>query len=231
MACCLPSRAAPRSKARVRRGREAGAHGGARSYGPGRYERSYEDWGVDYPAGFVRWTEGRNLETILDLIAASRLSVADLVTHRFPIAEASAAYELVDKRSEPFLAIQLTYPATPAPEEPVRLTTPRPSAAEPGVGLVGAGVFASTVLVPNLKAGGFQRFVSVASASGLSATQLGARRVRESRVRRRRGDRRSRGRCRGGGHASWHARAPRRPCPEGGQARLLREAIASRGVV
>lgn len=147
----------------------------ARSYGPGRYERSYEDWGVDYPAGFVRWTEGRNQEAVLDLLAAGRLSVADLVTHRFPIADAADAYELIEKRSEPFLAIELTYPAVLGDERPVRLRAPRPSVGDPGVGLVGAGAFASTVLMPNLKAGGFQRFVSVASASGLSATQVGAR--------------------------------------------------------
>ena len=58
----------------------------ARSYGPGRYEPSYEAWGVDYPAGQVRWTEGRNQEAVLDLLAAGRLRVYDLVTHSFGIA-------------------------------------------------------------------------------------------------------------------------------------------------
>ena len=57
----------------------------ARSYGPGRYEPSYEAWGVDYPAGQVRWTEGRNQEAVLDLLAAGRLQVSDLVTHSFGI--------------------------------------------------------------------------------------------------------------------------------------------------
>ncbi|WP_131785517.1 bi-domain-containing oxidoreductase [Protofrankia symbiont of Coriaria ruscifolia] len=81
----------------------------ARSYGPGRYEQAYEDWGVDYPAGQVRWTEGRNLEAVVDLLATSRLEVADLVTHSFAIDDAAAAYALVESRSEPYLAIRFDY--------------------------------------------------------------------------------------------------------------------------
>jgi threonine dehydrogenase-like Zn-dependent dehydrogenase len=72
----------------------------ARSYGPGRYEASYEGWGVDYPAGQVRWTEGRNLEAVLDLLAAGRLQVADLVTHVFDIAQAADAYQLIEQHKE-----------------------------------------------------------------------------------------------------------------------------------
>src|SRR6201999_3119774 len=82
----------------------------ARSYGPGRYERAYEEWGVDYPAGQVRWSEGRNFEAVLDLLAAGRLSVGDLVTHRFDIGDACAAYRLIDSRAEPYLAISIGYP-------------------------------------------------------------------------------------------------------------------------
>ncbi len=81
----------------------------ARSYGPGRYEQAYEDWGVDYPAGQVRWTEGRNLEAVVDLLATGRLEVADLVTHSFAIDDAAAAYTLVENRSEPYLAIRFDY--------------------------------------------------------------------------------------------------------------------------
>ena len=92
----------------------------ARSYGPGRHDPSYESWGVDYPAGQVRWTEGRNFEAALDLLAAGRLRVADLVTHRFDIGDAPAAYELMEKRPEPYLAVQLTYPQAPAEDAPGR---------------------------------------------------------------------------------------------------------------
>ena len=91
----------------------------ARSYGPGRYDTSYEAWGVDYPAGQVRWTEGRNFEAVLDLLAAGRLKVADLVTHCYDIADAAAAYELIEKRADPYLAIQLTYPKKADADVPV----------------------------------------------------------------------------------------------------------------
>ncbi len=91
----------------------------ARSYGPGRYDPSYEAWGVDYPAGQVRWTEGRNFEAVLDLLAAGRLQVADLVTHCYDIGDAPAAYELIEKRADPYLAIQLTYPTKPGSDGPV----------------------------------------------------------------------------------------------------------------
>jgi len=160
----------------------------ARSYGPGRYERTYEEWGIDYPAGLVRFTEGRNLETVLDLLAADRLRVDDLITHHFEIADAARAYELVETRDQPFVGIQLTYPAVPddasiselAPlEPPVRIDVARrasrTSGSAPGLGLVGAGAFATTVLLPSLRKAGFHRLVSVASASGLSARHLAER--------------------------------------------------------
>ena len=93
----------------------------ARSYGPGRYEPSYEAWGVDYPAGQVRWTEGRNQEAVLDLLAAGRLQVSDLITQSFGIDRADEAFRLLEERTEPCLAIRLTYPAAAGPDEPVRL--------------------------------------------------------------------------------------------------------------
>jgi predicted dehydrogenase/threonine dehydrogenase-like Zn-dependent dehydrogenase len=111
----------------------------ARSYGPGRYDTSYEGWGVDYPVGQVRWTEGRNFEAVLDLLAAGRLKVADLVTHCYEIDEAAAAYQLIEKRADPYLAIQLTYPRPDAdvPALPRRLASPASSApgtaASPGL--------------------------------------------------------------------------------------------------
>ncbi len=156
----------------------------ARSYGPGRHERSYEDWAVDYPVGFVRWTEGRNLEAVLDLLAGGRLAVSDLVTHRFPITEAPSAYELIEARAEPYLGVALTYPAQSEPDRPIRIATPQPSSGL-GVGFIGAGAFASGVLVPAFRAAGFERLVTVASGSGLSGG-LRCRR-RDQRPRRPRG--------------------------------------------
>ena len=152
----------------------------ARSYGPGRYEPSYEAWGVDFPAGQVRWTEGRNFEAVLDLLASGRLQVADLVTHTFGIAEADAAYRLIERRAEPYLAIRLTYPqAQPGPglvrEGAIQLRDAPPVSASPGIGWAGAGAFSTGTLLPAFRAAGFDRFVAVASASGLSARRAAER--------------------------------------------------------
>ncbi|WP_250279297.1 Gfo/Idh/MocA family oxidoreductase [Frankia sp. Cppng1_Ct_nod] len=185
----------------------------ARSYGPGRYERAYEDWGVDYPAGQVRWTEGRNLEAVLDLLAADRLRVADLVTHSFAIDDAAAAYTLIEDGHEPYLAIRFDYDASRALAEEITLPAARQGAlpwaarlaqaGRPGIpaagvvvprqrratggggagapgtgggiGWIGAGAFSSTVLLPAFRAAGFERFVTVSSAGGLSARRFGER--------------------------------------------------------
>lgn len=154
----------------------------ARSYGPGRYERSYEEWGIDYPIGSERFTEGRNLETVLDLLASGRLQVDDLVSHRFAIADAGDAYQLIEQRREPYLGIQVDYPvAAAAPsagaaadDRPIVVNPPR-RATTPAIGLIGAGAFATTVLLPAFRKAGFDRFVAVTSASGLSARHLAER--------------------------------------------------------
>ena len=156
----------------------------ARSYGPGRYDPSYEAWGVDYPAGQVRWSEGRNFEAVLDLLAAGRLGVRDLVTHQFGIADATAAYRLIESRAEPYLAIRLDYPDGAGPAGPVPLSPGRPGQApgdgtriapDAGLGLVGAGAFATGTLLPALRAAGFSRLTAVASAGGLTAARAAQR--------------------------------------------------------
>jgi predicted dehydrogenase len=169
----------------------------ARSYGPGRYDASYEAWGVDYPAGQVRWTEGRNFEAVLDLLAAGRITVADLVTHTFDIGEATEAYRLIADRPEPYLAIRLAYPEAANSDRPfhahaggaiTHAATPPGTAqvggtaqafgtaqAEPGVGWVGAGAFSTGTLLPALQGAGFRRLVAVGSAAGLSATRAAQR--------------------------------------------------------
>jgi len=147
----------------------------ARSYGPGRYEPSYEMWGVDYPVGQVRWTEGRNQEAVLDLLAAGRLRVSDLITQSFDIERADEAFRLLEERTAPCLAIRLTYPAAVGSEDPVRL---KPSPADrslPGVGWIGAGAFSTGTLLPAFRDAGFERFVAVATASGVSARRAAER--------------------------------------------------------
>jgi predicted dehydrogenase len=147
----------------------------ARSYGPGRYEPSYEAWGVDYPAGQVRWTEGRNQEAVLDLLASGRLQVSELVTHSFAIGDADAAYRLLEERTEPRLAIRLTYPAAASPDQPMRLRPSPADRSQPGVGWIGAGAFSTGTLLPAFKEAGFERFVAVATASGVSARRAAER--------------------------------------------------------
>lgn len=146
----------------------------ARSYGPGRYDRSYEEWGVDYPIGHVRWTEGRNLEAFLDLLAAEKLTVHDLVTHEFSIEQAAEAYSLIDSGEEQFLGVQLTYADRPGRDERTVSVAPRRKGGL-SVGLLGAGNFARMTLVPAMKEAGFDRLAYVASASGLSARHLAER--------------------------------------------------------
>lgn len=141
----------------------------ARSYGPGRYDRAYEEWGVDYPAGQVRFTEGRNLETVLDLMASNRFRVDDLITQRFPFDKAMDAYELLSTSGSKYLGIQLVYAeARPTPMQPVvrRRATGR------SIALIGAGAFAKGVLVPAIKESAFGTIVCVSSASGTSASRL-----------------------------------------------------------
>jgi predicted dehydrogenase/threonine dehydrogenase-like Zn-dependent dehydrogenase len=147
----------------------------ARSYGPGRYEPSYEAWGVDYPAGQVRWTEGRNQEAVLDLLAAGRLQVSDLITQSFGIGNADEAFRLLEERSEPCLAISLTYPAAASPDEPIRVKPGLADHSLPGVGWIGAGGFSTGTLLPAFQEAGFERLVAVATASGVSARRAAER--------------------------------------------------------
>jgi predicted dehydrogenase/threonine dehydrogenase-like Zn-dependent dehydrogenase len=156
----------------------------ARSYGPGRYEPSYEEWGVDFPPGQVRWTEGRNFEAVLDLLASGRLQVADLITHSFGIAQAGAAYQLIDRHTEPYLALRLTYPEADAAgaatagltaNGAIRLKAAPRVNSSPGIGWAGVGPFSTGTLLPAFRIAGFDHFVAVASASGLAARRAAER--------------------------------------------------------
>ncbi len=85
----------------------------SRSYGPGRYDPQYEEDGVDYPLGYVRWTEGRNLQSFVDLMANGSVDVHPLISHRIPVNDAPRAYDLISgKLDEPFLGVVLTLPGS-----------------------------------------------------------------------------------------------------------------------
>jgi predicted dehydrogenase/threonine dehydrogenase-like Zn-dependent dehydrogenase len=151
------------------------------SYGPGRYDPSYEDKGNDYPVGFVRWTEQRNFEAVLDMMADGRLNVKPLISHRFAIGEAEKAYELVGG-SGPSLGILLEYPTqVQKPESELRKSTvslpksPDATAAVAGaasIAFVGSGNYATAVLIPAFKAAG-ARLKVVASSGGVSGVHAG----------------------------------------------------------
>lgn len=152
----------------------------SRSYGPGRYDSEYEEKGRDYPAGYVRWTEGRNIGSILQLLAAGRLSFSPLITHRFPIEQADRGYELIaGKTGEPSLGVIITYAQEPSLERRVELTRPdassAPGARELCVGVIGAGNFATAALLPAMKRAGGIRFGGICSAGGTSARSAGVR--------------------------------------------------------
>jgi predicted dehydrogenase/threonine dehydrogenase-like Zn-dependent dehydrogenase len=145
------------------------------SYGPGRYDPDYEEHGHDYPAAYVRWTEQRNMQAILDLMASGRLDLAPLISHRFPIANAESAYELIETNKEPYLGILLEYPEF-REEARARIDwTAAPVAGKVGVGCLGAGNFARAVLLPALKKCGVLHPRLLCSGHGLSAAHSAER--------------------------------------------------------
>lgn len=147
------------------------------SYGPGRHDPDYEQRGNDYPFAYVRWTEGRNIEAFLELLALGRLDVKPLVTHRFAIENAAAAYQLISGGTkENYLAVLLTYDTQGEVKRRIeyRVQATSSTANRVGIGLIGAGGYAQKVLLPNFKKAGAE-FCSIASASGVSARDVGSK--------------------------------------------------------
>lgn len=124
----------------------------SRSYGPGRYDEEFEGRGVKYPAGWVRWTETENLRECVRLMSPSlprRLDVGALITHRFAFDQAEDAYELVTKGAAPHLGVVLRYAGDPRPAARI-FAAPKAAAGKCILGVIGAGNFARTVLLPEL---------------------------------------------------------------------------------
>ena len=141
----------------------------SRSYGPGRYDSEYEERGLDYPIGYVRWTERRNMRSFVELVAAGRLDVTGLVTDRFSVDDAEAAYEALVSADTSLLAMIITYGPTTLPvAEPVGQRRWTPTSSSPSTGLIGTGSFAQGTVAPGLQRAGF-RLNAVSSASGRSA--------------------------------------------------------------
>ena len=146
------------------------------SYGPGRYDANYEEGGQDYPLGFVRWTEQRNFEAILDMMADGRIDMKPLISHRYKLDDACDAYELISSGNP--LGVLLEYDAAEqaATQQVVELNTrsnlPASGTQSASIGFIGAGNYASSVLVPAFAATG-ARLKSIASATGVSSVHVG----------------------------------------------------------
>ncbi len=149
----------------------------SRSYGPGRYDPTYEEKGVDYPIGYVRWTEKRNMESFLNLIAQKRIDVASLVTHRFPFSQASETYKKINEASgnENYIGVVFEYEKSPIERtvtlrEPVKKTTPPQMLT---LGVIGAGNYVKTMLLPHIQNMEKITLAAIATATGTSAVYTG----------------------------------------------------------
>ncbi len=148
------------------------------SYGPGRYDTDYEERGHDYPPAYVRWTEQRNMQAILDLMGNGRLDLSPLVSHRFPMDRALEAYELIEEGKSSYLGVLLEYPGT-LTDEPVSIQPAPPRKRDPegriGIGVLGAGNFARMVLLPAITNSGEYSPRLLCSSGGLSAASAASK--------------------------------------------------------
>ncbi len=143
----------------------------SRSYGPGRYDPLYEEQGIDYPIGYVRWTEGRNMEAFAQLLAAKRVDVAALTTHTFFVDDGPKAYELITgKTGERVVGVLIQYPPT---VERTSVTIAKSAGTAPAravvLGVIGAGNYAQGVLLPQFKANADVTLRTVCTATGVKA--------------------------------------------------------------
>jgi predicted dehydrogenase/threonine dehydrogenase-like Zn-dependent dehydrogenase len=144
------------------------------SYGPGRYDTSYEEQGHDYPLGFVRWTQQRNFEAFLDMLSDDAIDLKPLLTHRFDFSDSVKAYDLLLDSSLK-LGILLNYSenitnATPA--QTIQLKEPASSPSSSAIAVIGAGNYASRILIPAFKQAGAE-LITLACSAGISGTQTG----------------------------------------------------------
>jgi predicted dehydrogenase len=145
------------------------------AYGPGRYDPKYEEQGIDYPFAHVRWTEGRNFEAFLDLVDEGKITPSEMVTHEYEFENALTAYDLLeDKIKEDYLGILLNYKEEYSlKSELVKISDATIKSNELNVGLIGAGNFTKSVIIPNLKKIKNANLVGLCTATGVSAHSTG----------------------------------------------------------
>lgn len=139
------------------------------SYGPGRYDPLYEDQGIDYPIGYVRWTVQRNMQAYLDLLAAGKLNIEPLITHVFPLERAKEAYDMILAKKEHYCAVLLEYDQEREIEgtvyrEQLRITNDELRIGGVRAAFIGAGSFAQNMILPNLR--GLVGFVGISTRHG-----------------------------------------------------------------
>lgn len=143
------------------------------SYGPGRYDPNYEEKGLDYPIGYVRWTEGRNMGEFLRMVAEKKVCVTPLISIRKPVAQAQEAYDAILKTEGGAISALISYDAPEdgggTVERNLVLKAPAPTQGEIGVAVIGAGGFASAFHLPNLQRMTGARLVAVADIVGSKA--------------------------------------------------------------
>ena len=148
----------------------------SRSYGPGRYDHLYEEMGIDYPYGYVRWTEKRNMEEFLNLLQHRKVNTEKLITHQFKIGEAEKAYDLIMKGDEKSLAVLLEYEDLSETKPKIYLKQISPDGRKEistvNIGFIGAGNFAKNNLLPHLKRMKDVRLKGVVTSTGVSAKDV-----------------------------------------------------------
>lgn len=148
----------------------------ARSYGAGRYDSTYEQKGIDYPIGYVRFTEGRNIEEFVRLMAQGRISLADIITHEVPFEKAAEAYEMITKNPnhERYIGVLLKYDENDTKWQS-RIENPKAKRAASGekirLGLIGAGNFVRSTMLPIMKETGLFEFRGLATTGGVGGAQ------------------------------------------------------------
>ncbi len=148
----------------------------ARSYGAGRYDTTYEEMGIDYPIGYVRFTEGRNIEEFVRLLVQERVNVSDLITHEIPFEQAAKAYEMITKNPdhERYIGVLLKYSENEEKwKNTVRNTKIKRNASGEKIrlGLIGAGNFVRSTMLPAMKESGKYEFRGLATTGGVGGAQ------------------------------------------------------------
>lgn len=149
----------------------------ARSYGPGRYDPNYEEAGFDYPIGYVRFTEGRNVEEFVRLLATGRLDITDLITHVVPFSDAAKAYEMIttNPNHERYIGVLLQYDENKEKWNKIvkskETTKGKITKDQIGFGLIGAGNFARVTMLPAMRDSGLYHFKGLATTGGTSTAQ------------------------------------------------------------